>query len=239
MRAATTILVLEDDRATRTFLSDNLAADGFEIIEADSIKEARRLLERRFADLAIIDLGLPDGDGLALISQIRESDRVASRIDPELPVVILSGHTGTNDVLRGFRRGCDDFVKKPFSYNELLARIAAVLGRRKVPSVAGRVRVGPLELDVASRQVWIDGRPVTLSNKEFGLLRALAVEPTRVYTRTELLETVWGFTSVAKTRTLDSHAARLRKKLNTSPGANFVVNVWGIGYRLVDGGGPA
>ena len=98
----------------------------------------------------------------------------------------------------------------------------------------GRLRVGALELDPVARQVWVHGQQVVLSKKEFALLRALATEPTRVFTREELLRGVWGFRSLGATRTLDSHACRLRKKLNAR-GDRFVINVWGVGYRLVDG----
>ncbi len=234
-RAAATILVVEDHLSTRTFLADNLAADGFEILETDCAGEAQRLLEEKFPDLAIVDLGLPDGDGLDLVSVVRDADRAAGRTDPDLPMIVLSGRGTELDRLRGFRRGCDDFVTKPFSYAELHARVAALLRRTRERPGSGRIRVGPLELDTLSRQVWLDGGPLALSNKEFSLLRALAAEPTRVFTREELLRGVWGFQSLGTTRTLDSHAARLRKKLNAT-GARFVVNVWGVGYRLVDGG---
>ncbi len=234
-RAAATILVVEDHRGTRTFLADNLAADGFGILTAECAGEARHLLEEEFPDLAIVDLGLPDGDGLDLLGAVRDADRTAGRTDPDLPVIVLSGRGTELDRLRGFRRGCDDFVSKPFSYAELHARVTALLRRTSHRPGSARIRVGPLELDTVSRQVWLNGGPVALSNKEFSLLRALASEPTRVFTREELLRGVWGFQSLGTTRTLDSHAARLRKKLNAT-GARFVVNVWGIGYRLVDGG---
>jgi DNA-binding response OmpR family regulator len=236
MEATTaTILLVEDHRSTRTFLADNLAADGFEILEADCAGEAQRLLERAFPDLAILDLGLPDGDGLDLLGAVREVDRTVGRIDPDLPVLVLSGRNTELDLLRGFRRGCDDFVAKPFSYTELHARVMALLRRTSSRPGSGRIRVGPLELDTISRQAWLEGASLALSNKEFSLLRALASEPTRVFTREELLRGVWGFQTLGATRTLDSHAARLRKKLNAS-GTRFVINVWGIGYRLVDGG---
>jgi len=230
-----TILVVEDHQPTRTFLSDNLSADGYEVIEAEGLSEARRLLERSFPDLAIVDLGLPDGDGLQLLSQVRSADRVAGRVDPDLPMLVLSGRAGELDRLRGFERGCDDFLSKPFSYHELSARVRALLRRTRRRPATARIRVGSLEIDALSRQVWVGGEPVGLSKKEFALLRALAGEPTRVFSRDELLRGVWGFMAMGQTRTLDSHAYRLRQKLARS-GDRFVVNVWGVGYRLVDGG---
>jgi len=126
-------------------------------------------------------------------------------------------------------------VGKPFSYPELRARIVALLRRSSRRPSGPRLQIGPLEVDPLCRQVWLDGRSIHLSKKEFSLLRALAEEPTRVFTREELLRGVWGFQSLGTTRTLDSHASRLRKKLSVG-GSSFVVNVWGVGYRLVDGG---
>jgi len=232
---AATILLVEDDRATRTFLADNLSADGYDLLEADRADDAQRLMETRYPDLAIVDLGLPDRDGLELIRQIREADRIAGRLDPDLPLLVLSGRVGELDRLRGFERGCDDYVAKPFSYSELRARIVALLRRNRRRPGSGRLRIGPLELDPLARSVWLHGERLLLSNKEFALLRALAGDPTRVFTREELLRGVWGYRSIGRTRTLDSHASRLRKKL-TVAGDTFVVNVWGVGYRLVDGG---
>jgi|HubBroStandDraft_6_1064221.scaffolds.fasta_scaffold180946_1 DNA-binding response OmpR family regulator len=231
---AATILVVEDHRATRMFLADNLTADGFDVLEAECASDARRLLERSFPDLAIVDLGLPDDDGLELLAHVREADRVAGRLDPDLPLLVLSGRASELDRLRGFSRGCDDYVVKPFSYFELSARIRALLRRTRRRPSSGRMRIGSLELDPLSRQVWLSGEPVTLSKKEYALLRALAGDPTRVFTREELLRGVWGFRAMGTTRTLDSHAFRLRQKLNRA-GGRFVVNVWGVGYRLVDG----
>ncbi|MBV9002166.1 MAG: response regulator transcription factor [Solirubrobacterales bacterium] len=234
-RPAATILIVEDHVATRTFLSDNLSADGYDVIEAEGVSDARQLLERAFPDLAIVDLELPDGDGLDLLTEVRAADRIAGRLDPDLPLLVLSGRVSELDRLRGFDRGCDDYLLKPFSYHELSARVRALLRRTRHRPTSGRIRVGSLELDPLSRQVWVRGERVELSKKEFALLRALAGEPTRVFTREELLRGVWNFRALGNTRTLDSHAFRLRQKLNHA-GDRFVVNVWGVGYRLVDGG---
>ena len=114
---AATILVVEDHRTTRTFLADNLTADGFDVLEAEARGRRPPLLESSFPDLAIVDLGLPDGDGLELLAHVREADRVAGRLDPDLPLLVLSGRVSELDRLRGFSRGCDDYVVKPFSYS--------------------------------------------------------------------------------------------------------------------------
>ena len=131
-------------------------------------------------------------------------------------------------------RGADDFVGKPFSYGELRLRIAAILRRTRDGRRRGRLRVGELEIDPAARTARLRGRPVELSTKEFGLLLALAADPTRVFTKQDLLRDVWGYRAMGATRTLDSHACRLRQKLGRA-GDRFVINVWGVGYRLVDG----
>jgi DNA-binding response OmpR family regulator len=229
-----TILLVEDDSVLGTFLADNLAADGYEPLVAATLRDGLRELEYKRPDLAVVDLGLPDGSGLELIERVRAADGVVSRIDPSVPLVVLSGRAGDVDRVRGFERGADDFVPKPFAYGELRLRIAAVLRRTRARPGQGQLRVGSLSVDPASREVRLRGRLIELSQKEFALLRALAVDPTRVLTKEELLRDVWGYRTLGTTRTLDSHACRLRTKL-AAEGDRFVVNVWGVGYRLVDG----
>ncbi len=230
---ASTILVIEDDDATRTFLADNLSADGYDLLVADSAATGLGLIERRFPDLVLVDVGLPDGSGFELLRQVRGSDGVASRIDPALPMIVVSGRCSELDRVRGFDRGADDYVCKPFSYPELRGRIAALLRRTDCRPARGRLRAGPLEVDPLSREVRLHGERVVLSQKEFALLRLLASDATRVFTKDELLRTIWGFRSRGSTRTLDSHACRLRHKLG-GRGERWVVNVWGVGYRLLD-----
>jgi DNA-binding response OmpR family regulator len=229
-----TILIVEDDDATRTFLADNLTADGYDLLVADTVRDGARLLESKFPDLAVVDVGLPDGSGLELVRQVREADGRVSRIDPMTPLLVLSGHASDVDRLRGFERGADDYVPKPFGYPELRARVAALLRRAHGRRGRGRLRVGPLEVDPGSREVRLHGARVELSQKEFALLRMLASDATRVFTKEELLRAVWGYRTLGTTRTLDSHACRLRAKLNVR-GEHWIVNVWGVGYRLVDG----
>jgi DNA-binding response OmpR family regulator len=229
-----TVLLVEDDDATRTFLADNLTADGYELLVAETIREATRLLETRFPDVAVVDVGLPDGSGLDLVRHVREADGLASRIDPFTPMLVLSGRAGDVDRLRGFERGADDYVPKPFAYPELRLRLAALLRRAHGRRGRGRLRVGGLEVDPTSREVRLHGERLAVSQKEFALLRTLAAEPTRVFGKEELLRSIWGYRSLGTTRTLDSHACRLRAKLNRG-GERWLVNVWGVGYRLVDG----
>jgi DNA-binding response OmpR family regulator len=228
-----TLLVVEDDHAVRTFLADNLTADGFELLIAETARDALRLIEHKTPDLVIVDVGLPDGSGLDLIARVRAADRRLSRADPDQRFLVLSGRASEVDRVRAFDRGADDYLVKPFSYPELLGRVKALLRRGQIVSRAGCLRVGELEVDPVTRDVHLRGRRVELSSKEFALLRALAADPTRVYTKEELLRDVWGFRSMGQTRTLDSHACRLRRKLGTE-GDRYLVNVWGVGYRLVD-----
>jgi DNA-binding response OmpR family regulator len=230
---AFTILVVEDDDATRTFLADNLTADGYDLLVAESARDALKLLERKFPDLVIVDVGLPDGSGLDLVQTVREADGAVSRVDPNTPMMVLSGRAAELDRLRGFERGADDYLAKPYSYPELRARMAALLRRAQGRRAAGRMRVGGLVIDPPSREVRLHGQRLALSQKEFGLLRLLASEPSRVFTKDEIMRTVWGYGSLGTSRTLDSHACRLRQKL-AEHGEQWVVNVWGVGYRLID-----
>jgi DNA-binding response OmpR family regulator len=235
METSATILLVEDHIVTHTFLSDNLAADGFTLLHAGTVDEAREQLEHGYPDLALIDLGLPDGDGLELVRLVRAADPAWATIDPDLPMIVLTGRGGDLDRLRGFRNGADDYVAKPFNYQELLARIQALLRRTRSRPPIGRLRAGSLEVDPALRTVRLHGEEVHVSAKEFALLRVLASDPGRTFTREELLRAVWGFQTPVPTRTVDSHAHRLRHKLSVA-GDRFVVNVWGVGYRLIEGG---
>jgi DNA-binding response OmpR family regulator len=212
------LLLAEPESATRGFLERHLRQDGFEVLEAVD-GEA----------LAIAELSRPDlvlaSDSLALELCRRSSD---------VPVIVL-GRTDSDavDRVRAFAGGCDDYLARPFHYEELLARIRAVL-RRVTPPERDYIEVGELRIDRAARRVLVAGVPVVLAAKEYDLLVKLAGDPSRVYTKEELLREVWGFRSLGRTRTLDSHASRLRRKLSAAGGA-FVRNVWGVGYSLLDG----
>ncbi len=232
-RETASLVVCEDDRATLELLCDNLAADRFGVMPAPSASDALRLCRYNHPDLLLLDLTLPDASGLDVLREIRDADGVTSRFDPGLPVIVLTGRGADTDRVRGLDFGADDYVVKPFHYQELRARIGAVL-RRGMGHNEGPCRVGDIVVDPARRKVWVGDREVTLSNKEFGLLRVLVSDPLRVFTKRELLEAVWGYRSPARTRTLDSHASRLRRKLDREHG-RFVINCWGYGYRLIDG----
>ncbi len=226
------VVVCEDDDDTREQLCRNLAADRLEPLPAASAHEALRACRYDAPDAMVLDLGLPDASGLDVMREVRRSDVAAPLYDSTLPIVVLSGRGAESERVRGLREGADDYLTKPFSYEELLLRLRHLLDRRG-RTHAGPTRIGELSIDFASRRVEVSGEPVRLANKEFELLRVLAREPQRVFTKSELLHEVWGFESLGRTRTLDSHASRLRRKLGDD--RRFVVNTWGVGYRLVEG----
>jgi DNA-binding response OmpR family regulator len=211
------LLLAEPETATRGFLERHLRQDGFDVVEA------------------------VDGEALALAEQARPDLVLASetlamelcRRVGNVPVIVLGRpDSDAVDRVRAFAGGCDDYVVRPFHYEELLARIRAVL-RRVSPPERDRLEVGELMIDRAARRVLVGGVPVILAAKEYDLLVKLAGDPVRVFTKDELLREVWGFRSLGRTRTLDSHASRLRRKL-AAAGGDFVRNVWGVGYSLLD-----
>lgn len=225
-----TILIAEEDPATRIFLADNLTADGYRVKVADTTAKALALLQVDPPDLMVVDV---NGETLALLDAVRGAERAESRIDPDTPVIALSAEASELHRVRLLERGGDDVVAKPFSYLELRGRIGALLRRTHGSRGDGMVRVGDLTIDPAARRVRVGERDVELTGKEFALLCHLAAEPRRVFTKAELLREVWGFRSLGQTRTIDSHACRLRRKLGVG-GGRYVVNVWGVGYALVD-----
>ena len=199
---------------------------------AECIRDAVRQLEYKRPDVILLNVGLPDGSGLEVLRRTREADGVASRLNPGTPFIVLSGASSELERIRSFERGCDDFLPKPFSYPELRMRVQAVLRRTRTRQALGTLRVGTLHVDPVSREVRVGGERVELAQKEFALLRALATERRGCSPRRSCCD-VWGFRSMGTTRTMDSHACRLRQKLAVH-GKRFVLNVWGVGYRLVD-----
>ena len=232
-REIASIVVCEDDAETLELLCEHLAADRFGVLPAPSASDALRLCRYNQPDLLLLDLALPDASGLDVLREIREGDGPGARFDPRLPVIVLSGSGADAERVRGLDFGADDYLVKPFHYPELRARINAVL-RRSGGRHDGPCRVGELVVDPVRRKATVEGRDVQLSNKEFSLLRVLASDPIRVFSKRELLAEVWGYRTDAQTRTLDSHASRLRRKLDPEH-SRYVINCWGVGYRLVDG----
>jgi DNA-binding response OmpR family regulator len=227
------LLIAEPEHATRGFLSRHLAEDGFAVVEAEAAREALALAEERHPDLALLGDELPDGSGAELCRRLREGEPGRSW-NRDVPVIVLGQpQADAVDRVRAFARGCDDYLGRPFHYEELLARIHAVL-RRTNGGTHGRLVADGIEVDTATRRVTVGGERVVLSGKEYDLLVKLASDPARVFKKDELLRDVWGFRSLGRTRTLDSHASRLRRKLAAPAGARYVRNVWGVGYCLLE-----
>jgi DNA-binding response OmpR family regulator len=225
------LLLAEAEPGTRAFLERHLASDGFRVHGAGVEIEALELAERERPDLVLVG-DLLDASALDICRRLREGEPGRSW-DPDVPVILLGEpRADAVDRVHAFERGCDDFVPRPFHYEELVARIHAVL-RRTQPGARERLAAGPIAIDRPTRRVTVHGLPVTLSAKEYELLVTLAAAPTRVFTKEELLRDVWGFRSLGRTRTLDSHASRLRRKLARAGADDCVLNLWGVGYRLI------
>jgi DNA-binding response OmpR family regulator len=203
---AAALLLTDAEPETRGFLERRLPRDGFELVPAHG----------RF--------------DLVLAGDVERVDRWLARA----PVIVLGREEGDAvDCIHAFRRGCDDYVTRPFEYQELVERIRAVL-RRARPRGGEIVEATPVRIDTRTRDVRVAGTRVQLAQKEYELLLRLAREPERVFTKAELLQDVWGYRATARTRTLDSHASRLRRKLREAGApVALVENVWGVGYRLL------
>ena len=230
--AGSTVLVVDDEPRIVEFLTENLRDDDFTVLTAATGAEAIELLGRARPDLVLLDVVLPDMSGYEICRTVRAGDGINDPWDPDLPIIMLSAKAEHVDRVRGLVRGADDYVTKPFHYPELLARIGAILARVSRSRDREVIRHGELTVNTLSREVTVGGIKVDLSAKEYQLLTTLASEPGRVFTKAELLESVWGFRSQGRTRTLDSHASRLRQKLRVHSASGWLANEWGVGYRL-------
>jgi DNA-binding response OmpR family regulator len=228
------VLVVDDEPEIISFLEENLTDDDYRVHTATSVAQARSRLNAYRPDILLLDVMLPDATGFDLCREIRQLDAMHSKVDPLTPIIMLTARNDDVDRVRGFQRGADDYLAKPFHYPELLARMQAVLRRTSLVRERDVLQVAGVCIDTTTREVHVNGSLVDLSAKEFLLLTALARDPRKVFRKQELLEQVWGYRSMGSTRTLDSHASRLRKKLKPfADGRDYVANVWGVGYRLV------
>jgi DNA-binding response OmpR family regulator len=223
-----TVLVVDDEPKIVQLARDYLEHAGFGVVTASDGRSALDEVRRRRPDLVVLDLGLPEVDGLDVTRAIRR--------DSNLPIVMLTARDDEVDKLLGLELGADDYLTKPFSPRELVARVKAVLRRTERPAEPGDlVRAGDLTLDVPRMRAEVAGRPVDLTATEFQLLATLARQPGRIFTRSQLLDAVHGVAFEAYERAIDTHIKNLRRKLEPDPREpRYLLTVYGVGYRFAD-----
>ena len=224
-----TILVIEDNQALREGLMLNFRNRGYDVDSAEDGREGMRKALATRPDLIVLDVMLPGQSGLDILTELRRNHR-------KVPVLILSARDRTDDKVKGLENGADDYLAKPFELPELIARVEAMLRRRRADTTRDEVvTVGPVTLHRERRQVSVEGREIELSAKEFGVLDFLAEPPGRPRTREEILDRVWGWDFAGSTRTVDNFIVSLRQKLERDPGRpRHIVTVRGMGYKLVE-----
>ncbi len=222
-----TVLVVDDEPIVREVVVRYLVREGHRALEAADGDAARDAIERSAPDLVVLDVMLPGTDGLELCRWIRSSS--------ELPVIMLTARGEEADRIVGLELGADDYVTKPFSPRELAARVRSVLRRSSpLPAPAGeRIAFGDVELDRTTRDAWKSGSEIKLTAKEFDLLWFLASHPRRVFSRDQLMASVWGYRAALDTGTVTVHVRRLREKIEDDPSSpRHLETLWGVGYRL-------
>ena len=226
MKSERTVLVVDDEPTVRDIVGQYLARDGFRVVATGDGREVMGLVELEAPDLVVLDVMLPGVGGLELCRAIRGRTSI--------PVILLTARGEETDRIVGIEIGADDYVTKPFSPRELVARVRAVL-RRSVDGPAPELLVlGDLEIDLPAREVRVGGRDVRLAAREFDLLAFLARNPRRVFTREQIMQSVWGYTAAIDTGTLSVHVRRLREKIEDDPREpRRIETVWNVGYRLV------
>lgn len=220
------ILVVEDEKELARLVRGYLENAGYEVLQAYTGREGLFMARQERPDLVILDLGLPEMDGLDVAQALRRESQV--------PIIMLTARVEETDRILGLELGADDYVTKPFSPRELVARVRAILRRVQGEAASPRpLRLGPLEIDTAGHRVTLHGRPVDLTPSEFAILQALASQPGRVFSRLELLERVQGEAYEGYERTIDAHIKNLRRKMEDDPRhPRWIVTVFGVGYRL-------
>jgi len=222
-----TILVVEDEAAIREMLDFTLERAGFRVIQAGDAREAGERLNEQIPDLVLLDWMLPGISGVEFAKRLRRDEPTRN-----LPVIMLTARGEEESKLRGYEVGIDDYVTKPFSTQELVARIRAVLRRSTGQESSEQIEIAGLNLDTASHRVSVDGQPISLGPTEFRLLHFFMTHAERVYTRDQLLDQVWGSQVYIEDRTVDVHIRRLRKALEPYGFDRHVQTVRGAGYRF-------
>ena len=223
---ANKILIVEDEAPIREMIAFHLSRSGYETVEAADCRAARELLADERPDLALIHWRLPDMSGLELTRMLKRD-----RENDDLAIIMLTARSDEYDKIAGLEGGADDYVTKPFSPRELVARIQAVL-RRANTSAADTIAAGVLELDTAGHRVVANGKEIKLGPTEYRLLKFLITHPDRVYSRAQLLDRVWGANVYVEERTVDVHVRRLRKALASENADDYIQTVRGAGYRF-------
>ena len=230
--AAGSILLLEDDPAIAGTVAFALQREGFTLHHVLLVREARQRLRDHAHDLLLLDVGLPDGNGMDLCRELRQAADARLRA---LPVLMLTARGEEIDRVLGLEMGADDYLSKPFSPRELVARVRALL-RRAALVPATQAPAGPFEVDSTGQRIRYAGCWLSLTRLEYGLLRALLAAPTRIHSREALLAAVWGDSADASDRTVDTHVKTLRAKLReVQPGPDPIVTHRGMGYGLAPG----
>ena len=226
MAGVPTVLVVDDAPEIVRLTRDYLEHAGFTVLTAGNGDSARRLARTARPDLIVLDLGLPGRDGLDVTRELRR--------DSQVPIVMLTARADESDKLVGLELGADDYVTKPFSAKELVARVRAVLRRAQASSSPqDRLVVGELEIDVPRMRISVAGHPIDLTATEFHLLVAMARQPGRVFTRYQLLDAIHGEAFESYERAIDAHVKNIRRKLEPDPRApRLLQTVYGVGYRL-------
>jgi DNA-binding response OmpR family regulator len=221
-----TVLVVDDEPIVRQVVATYLRQEGHPTLEASDGRTALELIERSDPGLVVLDVMLPGIDGLEVCRTIRRRS--------DTPVIMLTARGEEADRIVGLDLGADDYVTKPFSPRELVARVRSVLRRSPTRAPAGRMAAGRIEIDVGAHEVLRDGVPVQLTMKEFDLLAFLAGNPRLVFSRAQLMDRVWGYEAAFDTGTVTVHVRRLREKIEDDPSSpRHVQTVWGVGYRFV------
>ena len=226
-RQAPCVLVVEDEGAQREVLQYNLEAEGFAVVVADNGEDALLLVQEEQPDLMVLDWMLPKVSGIEVCRQVKADPATRG-----IPIIMLSARSEETDRVRGLETGADDYVVKPYSVVELMARLRTQLRRTRPASMGERLSFGDIILDAAEHRVFRAGQALHLGPTEFRLLSALMERPGRVWTREQLLDRVWGRDIYVDTRTIDVHVGRLRKALMQNGGADPIRTVRGTGYSL-------
>lgn len=222
------ILVVDDEASIRELLAFNLKKNGYDVETAADGRDA--LAKAPKADLVLLDIMLPEIDGLEVCRRLKSSPQTSG-----IPIIMLTAKAEEIDRVLGLEMGADDYVVKPFSMRELIARVKAVLRRshKDGKTKEDALTIGPLRIDFSSYQVWLHDEPVALTPKEYELLKLLVTNPGRAFSRDELLERIWGYEYYGDTRTVDVHIRHLRAKLAAAPEVSDAIEtVRGVGYRF-------